>query len=30
MTAWEWLVVVWYLAVWVGIWYIVWTLRRRK
>lgn len=30
MSWWEWLIIAVYLVVWVGLLYIIWTLRRWK
>jgi hypothetical protein len=30
MTWWDWLVLAWYLAVWVGLWYLIWQIGRSK
>jgi len=27
---WDWMVIAWYLAVWVGLWYLIWAITRGK
>jgi len=30
MTWWDWLVLAWYFAVWMGLWYLIWQIGRSK
>ncbi len=30
MTWWDWLILAWYCAVWVGLWYLIWQIGKHK